>query len=126
MNILGTVNMNMKKPQWEKSRIIGKNIATLRKSLEITQEDLAEQLGVSRRASCSYGCGKASVPLALIPEISELLKTPLVQLMDATTPMIDERTKDAKILQELEKIKQLSNKEQKTVFTLINSMTAHA
>lgn len=124
MNILGTVNM--KKPQWEKSRIIGKNIATLRKGLEITQEDLAEQLGVSRRALCSYECGKASVPLSLIPEISELLKTPLVQLMDVTTPMIDERTKDAKILRELEKIKQLSNKEQKAVFTLINSMTAHA
>ena len=39
MNILGTVNM--KKPQREKSKIIGKNIAALRKSLEITQEDLA-------------------------------------------------------------------------------------
>lgn len=124
MNILGTEIM--KKTQWEKAQIIGENISRLRKGLGITQENLSQQLGVSRRALCSYECGKASVPVTLIPELAEILKTPIVKLLDVKTPILDERTRDAKILQELEKIKQLSKVEQKAVFTLIDSMTAHA
>lgn len=122
MNNLGTEVM--KQAQWEKSKIIGENISRLRKSLEITQENLASQLGISRRALCSYECGKASIPIALIPELAEILRTPIAMLLNVTPSMLDERTREAKLLRELEKINSLPEKDRKLIFNIIDSLVS--
>ena len=116
----------VKYTQRETDKKLGDNIARVRKDFGITQDNLAKQLGVSRRALCSYECGKCSIPIFLLPKLSEILKTPLVKLMDVKTPILDERTREARILRELEKIKQLSRVEQKAVFTMIDSMSTNA
>ena len=103
---------------------LGQNIAALRKAADFSQDVLAEKLNISQRALCSYECGKASVPVFLIPEIAEILKTPLVQLLNVKTPMLDERTREARILRELEKVNKLPKQEQKLVFTLIDSLAS--
>ena len=103
---------------------LGKNIATLRKVAGFSQEVLAEKLNISQRALCSYECGKASVPVFLIPEIAEILKTPIVNLLDVKTPLLDERTREARILRELEKVNKLPEDDRKVIFTLIDSLAA--
>ena len=102
---------------------LGANIAKIRKDLGISQVSVAEQLGISKRALSSYEHGTRSIPIFLIPEMSEILRTPLVQLLDVKTPILDERTREARILRELEKVKQLPKDEQKLVFTMIDSLT---
>lgn len=114
---------NMKYTQRETDRLIGENIAKVRKNLNITQEDMSRTLGVSRRALCSYECGKCSVPVFLLPKISDVLKVSVSALMDIKVPFTDERTREAHILKRMEKIKKLPPEEQKAVFTLIDSLT---
>ena len=101
---------------------LGKNIAALRKAAGFSQEVLAEKLNISQRALCSYECGKASVPVFLIPEIAEILKTPLISLLDVKTPILDERTKEARILRKLEKVNKLPEEDRKLVFGMIDKL----
>ena len=103
---------------------LGQNIAALRKAAGFSQEVLAEKLNISQRALCSYECGRTSVPVFLIPEIAEILRTPLVQLLDVKTPILDERTREARILRELEKVNQLPEEDRKVIFTLIDSFAS--
>lgn len=114
----------MKYIQRETDLILGENIAKVRKELGITQEDLAKQLGVSRRALCSYECGKCSIPVFLLPKLSNIFNVPVGQLLNIKNSFfsLDERTKKARLLKELEKVEKLPSEEQKAVFTLIDSL----
>lgn len=112
--------------QRETDRSIGKNIATIRKELGFSQESLAKELGISRRAIGSYECGERSIPVFIIPKLSNILHVSAINLLNIKTPILDERTKEARILRELEKVKKLPDEDQKFVFGMIDKLTAAA
>lgn len=110
--------------QRETDKIIGKNIAKIRKDLGFSQEALARKLEISRRAIGSYECGDRSIPVFLLAKIAEILNVPVTNLMEMKIRIIDERTKEARMLSKIEKIKNLPQEQQKAVFNLIDSLTA--
>ena len=117
-------NKKMRYIQRETDRSIGTNIATIRKELGFSQETLANELGISRRAIGSYECGERSIPVFLIPKLSNILHVSAIKLLNIKTPILDERTKEAKILRELEKVNKLPEEDRKVIFTLIDSFSS--
>lgn len=59
---------------------IGRNIQTFRKKSNMTQQDLADSLGVSRSAISRIE-GKASLDTDLLIKISKVFKVPLISLL---------------------------------------------
>ena len=108
--------------QRQTDRSIGKNIAVVRRELGFSQETLAKELGISRRAIGSYECGERSIPVFLLPKLADVLHISVLRLLDIKNPIVDERTRYAKLLRELEKVEKLPSNEQKVVFTLIDSL----
>lgn len=60
----------------------GKNLKIERIKKDLTQEGLAEIMGVSQNYIASIECGKANMSLAKILELSTFLKIPIERLLD--------------------------------------------
>ena len=66
--------------------MIGKNIQTLRKRKNWTQEALAEQLGVSRQTVAKWESEESAPDLALAARLASVLDVPLDDLVSAPAP----------------------------------------
>lgn len=114
----------MKQTLWKKSKEIGQNIAEARKEYKMSQEQLANKLGISRRALGSYENGEASVPVSLLPEICEILLVPVERLLNISPKYfsIDERTRQARILKKLEQVEELPKSDRDFLFQMLDNL----
>ena len=70
---------------------IGERIKALRKKNDLTQEKLADYLGVSYQAVSKWECGASCPDLALIGPLTRLLHVTADELLGLTPPCTDER-----------------------------------
>lgn len=61
--------------------MIGHTIRQVRKKKKITQQDLAERLGVSRQAICMWEKGKRELKLKTLTRIARIFGMPLRQIV---------------------------------------------
>lgn len=107
---------------------LGQRIAARRKTQDITQAQLAEQLGISQQAMNSFEKGRRRVPVSLLPVIAQQLDTTLDALVahDATpvaaTPK--KRGPQKKLRQQLEQIEALPLAEQRAITRVLDSVLA--
>ena len=62
-------------------RDVGGRVRTARVSKRLTQEDLASKLGLTRSSVANLEAGRQRVPLHVLVLISELLETPISELL---------------------------------------------
>lgn len=77
-------------------RDIGKNIRSLRQSKNMTQDELAEKLFVTRQTVSNYETGKSRPDVDMLVKISEILGTDIHQVIYGPEPV--KLTKDVKRL----------------------------
>lgn len=65
---------------------IGSQIASLRKSRNITQEALAQQLGVTNQAVSKWESGQCCPDVALLPKLADLFGVTIDELFGRSTP----------------------------------------
>jgi len=70
---------------------INERIKHLRRKCDLTQEKLAEYLGVSPQAVSKWECGLACPDLSLIGPLTKLLKVSSDELLGLTPQLVDER-----------------------------------
>ena len=63
------------------AKTIGKNISTLRKKCDLTQNELAEKLGVSNKAVSRWESGKGYPDISFFPMLSEIFGVTIDYLM---------------------------------------------
>lgn len=78
---------------------IGTNIKLLRESKNISQEELAEKLIVSRQTVSDYEKGKANPDIEMIKQIAESLQTDANKLIYGYEEAIDKKVKIRNIIQ---------------------------
>lgn len=107
---------------------LGQRIAARRKALDITQAQLAEQLGISQQAMNSFEKGRRRVPVSLLPVIAQQLDTTLDALVahDATPAAAapKKRGPQKKLRQQLEQIEALPIAEQRAISRVLDSVLA--
>lgn len=103
--------------------ILGSNIAIARKKIGFSQIQLAEKLGISQRVLCSYERGSRTMPVIMLPQIAKELNLPVANLLGSKDTLfsLDERTRKAKYLRELEKLETVPAEDRQIVFNLIDS-----
>ncbi|MBQ6799447.1 MAG: helix-turn-helix transcriptional regulator [Oscillospiraceae bacterium] len=67
--------------------VLGKNIAALRKSKGMTQEALANQLGVTFQAVSKWENGQSCPDITMLPELSDLLGVSIDELFGRALPV---------------------------------------
>ena len=68
-------------------RDIGKNIRSLRQSKNMTQDELAEKLFVTRQTVSNYETGKSRPDVEMLVKISDILETDIHQVIYGPEPV---------------------------------------
>ncbi len=95
---------------------IGRFIAQKRKEKNLTQDQLAEKIGISNKTISKWECGKSMPDYSLIRVLCQELEVEIAELMngemsDHRTPQLDNQ----QLLEMLERIQRLE-KEKQTMF----------
>ena len=114
---------------------LGGRIADARKARGLTQQALADSLGISQPQLASYEIGRRRVPVSMLPRLAKLLDTPIETLIGegehdtATPPATPRRTRrgpPSRIEQQLDAIAQLPRARQRFVSEMLDTVLAQA
>ena len=99
----------------------GKNLAHLRKSSGLTQQQLADKIGVSRRVIAYYEGETKYPPAHLIAPLSKALNITTDELLGVKPPKNNGSKPDLKLQRRMNKIKELPPAQQQFVLKAIDS-----
>lgn len=105
---------------------LGLRIASLRKDLDLTQQQLADLLGVSQQMVASYEVGRRRVPVSLLPTLARSLAVSVEALLGEPDKRSNKRGPSPKLLQQLEQVSLLPKAQQKFVSQVIDSVLQQA
>ncbi|MDA3850723.1 MAG: helix-turn-helix transcriptional regulator [Spirochaetaceae bacterium] len=102
---------------------LGQQISNARKRLKITQDQLAEKVGLSQPTLASYEIGRRKIPIPILLKITDSLGVELEEFF----PFMEKKKPGptSKVDTELAKVKVLPAKQQKIILDLIESVIAN-
>ena len=112
---------------------LGQRIAKARAAADLTQQALADALGISQPQLASYEVGRRRVPVSILPRLARLVRLPIETLIGADdgsgAPAIavQRRTRRgpvSRLEQQLDAITRLPRAEQKIVSRFLETMIA--
>lgn len=127
---MGTIRFASIGPMTDDEKVffqeLGLRIASLRKDLDLTQQQLADLLGVSQQMVASYEVGRRRVPVSLLPTLARSLAVSVETLLGETDKRGSKRGPSPKLLQQLEQVSLLPKAQQKFVSQVIDSVLQQA
>ena len=107
-------------------KTLGSRIAEARKERRLTQQQLADQLGIAQQTLAHYEVGRLGVGAAMLPRLAEILDLSLDEmLMGQPAPYRPgRRGPPSHLAQQLDAIARLPKAEQRAVSTLLTAVLA--
>jgi len=99
---------------------LGQRIAERRKVLGLTQQQLAESLGVAQQTLAHYEVGRLRVAAALLPQFSKTLGLSLDELLGEATK-IGKRGPAPKLQAQIERIGSLPRSKQRMLLDMLDA-----
>ncbi|MCC8380677.1 helix-turn-helix domain-containing protein [Xenorhabdus sp. PB30.3] len=103
-------------------KALGNRIALARKEQQLTQQQLAEQLGIAQQTMAHYEGGRLKVSAALLPLLAEILHLSLDELLGLPTTRSSKRGPSSRLEQQIEIISQLPKARQKFVSEMLDTV----
>jgi transcriptional regulator with XRE-family HTH domain len=105
---------------------LGARIAQGRKDADLTQVQLADQLGILQPQLASYEVGRRRVPVSLLSGLARALAMPIETLIgeDGPPPMPARRGPASRLQQQVEAIGQLPKAKQRFVIEMLDTVLA--
>ena len=109
-------------------KALGERIAAARKERGLTQQQLADQLGIAQQTFAHYEGARARIAADLLPPLAELLDLSLDELLmgQPTVRLPGKRGPASRLEQQLDAIARLPKAKQKVVAEVIDSVIAKA
>jgi transcriptional regulator with XRE-family HTH domain len=109
-------------------KVMGARIARARKALNLTQQQLADGLGIVQQTVAHYEVGRIRVPSTMLPKLAETLGITVDELLG-----LDEKPRSKsrpgptpKLQQQFEQIHQLPKSQQRFVIRMLDTVIAQA
>ena len=124
------MTMNTRDEQFFKE--LGARIAQARKDHGLTQQALAEQLGVAQQTLAHYEVGRARMPASVLPTVARLLTLSLDELMGQSVAARGQRGSArggkrgpaSRLQQQIEAVAQLPKTKQQFVSQMLDTVLA--
>jgi len=102
---------------------LGQRIARLRKAQNLTQQQLADLIGVAQQTLAHYEIGRLRIAVAALPPLAEALGVNVEELLD-DQPASDKRKRGptSKLQQQIEQVSQLPRAKQKFVMEMLDTV----
>jgi transcriptional regulator with XRE-family HTH domain len=99
----------------------GQRLRRIRKLRGFTQVELAEAIGSSQRAICSYEQDRTAPPAHLLPKLAQALSLSLDELMGLSQKQLKGRQPaQARWARKIEQIEKLPERKQRTILQVID------
>lgn len=105
----------------KKLESFGKRLAALRKEAGYTQQELADEIDVSRRIIAYYEIESDSPPATLIVDLIEPLNTTADVLLGIAEPKRKAKQPDNRLLRRMQKIDKLSATKKRQLLSIIDT-----
>lgn len=106
-------------------KALGARIAELRKGADMTQQQLADRLGISQQQVASYEVGRRRVAVSALPAIARAFAVSIEALIGEEAKP-GKRGPTPKLQQQLDRITQLPKPQQKFVMQMLDTVLAQA
>jgi transcriptional regulator with XRE-family HTH domain len=120
------LTMNTRDEQFFKE--LGARIAQARKDHALTQNELAEQLGVAQQTLAHYEVGRARMPASMLPTVARLLTLSLDELMGQPVARRvargGKRGPASRLQQQIDAVAQLPKTKQQFVSQMLDTVLA--
>ncbi len=105
---------------------LGTRIAKARKERGLTQQQLADALGIAQQTLAHYEVGRIGVGIAMLPRLAELLDLSFDEILlgHPTVRLPGKRGPASRLEQQLDAIARLPKAEQRAVSTLLTAVLA--
>ena len=104
---------------------LGNRIAQLRKDQNLTQQQLAGELGVAQQVIASYEIGRRRVPVSTLLELATTLAVPLEELLGVANNAA-KRGPTPRMQQQVERLSRLPKAQQRVVMQMLDGVLAQA
>jgi len=105
---------------------LGTHIAKLRKELDMTQEDLAREVGIRQQVIASYETGRHRIPLPVLLKVAGALHVTVEELVPATEASKPrKRGPVPKIERQWAKLQTLPDDKQKVISDMIDALSTN-
>jgi transcriptional regulator with XRE-family HTH domain len=106
-------------------RALGQRLAEARKAADLTQTQLAEQLGIAQQTLAHYEMGRLRIAVALLPPVVKILGITVEELMGEQVPTA-KRGPAPKLQQQIERIQQQPRTQQRFVMQMLDTLLQQA
>jgi transcriptional regulator with XRE-family HTH domain len=100
----------------------GDRLAEIRQSRCLTQAELAQAVGVSRRVIAYYEHEDAQPPGAMLVDLAKALRVSTDELLGLKLPKEKRSPRTARLLKRLQKVEQLPTTDQRVVLKLVDGL----
>ena len=102
---------------------LGKRIAQFRKAQNLTQQQLADLLGVAQQTLAHYEMGRLRIAVAALPPLAETLEGSVEELLE-DQPANDKRKRGpvSKLQRQIEQVSQPPRAKQKFVMDMLDTV----
>lgn len=106
---------------------LGKRIAQLRRDQNMTQQQLADALGIAQQTLAHYEVARLRVPASMLPTLGEIFKVPVDELIGKPAATRSGKRGPASQLQRsIERISELPKPKQRFVMEMLETVLAQA
>ncbi|WP_153100230.1 helix-turn-helix domain-containing protein [Paraburkholderia hayleyella] len=106
-------------------RALGSRIAQARKEHGLTQQQLAEQLGIPQQTLAHYEVARARLPASMLPALAQLLTLSMDELMGTQVARrAGRRGPTSRLRQQIEAIEHLPKARQQFVSQMLDTVLA--
>lgn len=105
---------------------LGKRIANLRREQDMTQQQLADALGIAQQTLAHYEVGRIRMPASIIPTLAEIFKVSFDELFGhaVAAARSGKRGPPSQLERSIERIRELPKPKQKFVLEMLEAVLA--
>lgn len=107
-------------------KALGSRIAELRKEQGLSQQALADELGIAQQTLAHYEVGRARMPVSLLPELARFFGVGTDDLLGLRSAAAAKRGPAPKLQQHLQRISRLPKPKQRAVMDVLEAMLAQS
>ena len=106
---------------------LGKRIAQLRRDQNMTQQQLADALGIAQQTLAHYEVARLRVPASMLPTLGGIFKVPVdVLIGQPATARSSKRGPASQLQRSIERISELPKPKQRFVMEMLETVLAQA
>ena len=107
---------------------LGKRIAQARKECDLTQQQLAEALGIAQQTLAHYEVGRVRLPISMLPVLAQTLDVSLEVLLGQprSSTASAKRGPASRLEQQIARISALPKPKQRFVLEMLETVLAQA